>query len=994
MNEDDLRAEIMRLDALPGHKVVCEVPRSYLLNIEMDRFGSPVSIGLRFSVPTIYPKSPPTCAIESHEGIPAPVVRQIEERVAQCYMFLRGQERWITYVAEEVKAIILKQSEKHTSNVHLPDAFEASKLQIQASLSRARIGQWVRERTTSFKKESVSQNSTAIDAFLVYSLFRACKGKLSLEECLNLLVNQLNVIASPGPPVDLIPTIVCQLHEECKTLPPYVEAMMFRSGENLKATTASFFNDYSVIGLCGATTVEARNLVDRRVYAIKVIVMPEGAAIIPPETSQLLQIQHRYIVRYYNAWIDECDEDGSRAISDAFCLAHPVNKPAKFLFMQMDYFEGRTLRQYMKDSAFFQEDTLRQAISWQILEALHYLHSHDVVYNAMSADNIFIERGTAKLGDFCENKAPLQFPYKDPSGVIDSKSDMFAFGIVYFELWYPFSSAEERRETLSRLIASGTVPKEWSKVFPMQATIVKLLMQSPEQRPSAVDLLQSKLIPFHEVPVDESELKHLTQAISQGEITLNYHAPEVLAALFAESRRLPFRLSDFKGAGNADLVRGKFLASAIGQFFNLASGYNGKFIHLPQIHSFTAEDGGILVMSKDGTLHGLYTSISRAYARWLQQNNISSIRLFSKHTIFREGASLSNGEIEERELLSFDIASPKYEITDLLEVLDFTLDFIDAVFAGANVDVKMIHSGLIRELKEIEKRQGEKVDYCSLQRIKELVRTDRDSAAYQYYREVKQVGKHLAARRYSQTRGTSQDPDGGELSVKLARTKRVSGNMLALRVSVHGIDTAVIGVTIHTRLRKGEEATSCCIVSSRVSLQSLCSLFDRKPVYDPKQIEAMIIITGKFRENQDLDEIERPVFPEPVWSKAYVLVQVMATQLRKENIATWIAPNDGKTVKDHLKDANEKSMKQACICYIDESEKVVVRFAPKGSRSAQTIRGILKTMKSVIIDGDTESEDQKRTMREDKKKTKAKDKQKVKAKDKKKIKREDKKRKE
>ena len=984
MNEDDLRAEIMRLDALPGHKVVCEVPRSYLLNIEMDRFGSPVSIGLRFSVPTIYPKSPPTCAIESHKGIPAPVVRQIEERVAQCYMFLRGQERWITYVAEEVKAIILKQSEKRTSNVHLPDAFEASKLQIQASLSRARIGQWVRERTTSFTKESVSQNSTAIDAFLVYSLFRACKGKLSLEECLNLLVNQLNVIASPGPPVDLIPTIVCQLHEECKTLPPYVEAMMFRSGESFKATTASFFNDYSVIGLCGATTVEARNLVDRRVYAIKVIVMPEGAAIIPPETSQLLQIQHRYIVRYYNAWIDECDEDGSRAISDAFCLAHPVKKPAKFLFMQMDYFEGRTLRQYMKDSAFFQEDTLRQAISWQILEALHYLHSHDMVYNAMSAENIFIEHGTAKLGDFCENKAPLQFPYKDPSGVIDSKSDMFAFGIVYFELWYPFSSAEERRETLSALIASGTVPKEWSKVFPMQATIVKLLMQPPEHRPSAVDLLQSKLIPFKEVPVDESELKSLTQAISQGEITLDYHAPEVLAALFAESRRLPFRLSDFKGAGNADLVRGKFLASAIAQFFNLASGYNGKFVHLPQIHSFTAEDGGIVVMSKDGTLHGLNTSISRAYARWLQQNNISSIRLFSKHTIFQESAS--GGEIEERELLSFHIASPKYVLTDVFEVLDFTLDFIDTVFAGANVELELVHGGLIRELKEIEKRHGEKLDCISLQRVKQLVRTERDSAAYQYYKEVKRLRNHLAAR-CSKTRNVSHDPDGAEVSLKFARTKRVLSNAIAVRVNVHGIETAVVCVTMHTRLRKGEEAASCCLVSSRVSLLSLGSIFDRKPVYDPKQIETMIIIAGKFRENQDVSEIERPVFPDQVWSKAYVLVQVMATQLRQENIATWIAPNDGKTVKDHLKDASEKSMKQACICYIDESEKVVIRCEPKNSRSAQTIKGILRNMKSVvIIDEKNKSEDQKKTKREDQKKAKREDKKKAKREDKKKTK--------
>ena len=58
-------------------------------------------------------------------------------------MFLPHREKWMTYVAEEVKAILIKPHVKHASGVHLPGAIEESKLQIEASLNRTKCGNWV-----------------------------------------------------------------------------------------------------------------------------------------------------------------------------------------------------------------------------------------------------------------------------------------------------------------------------------------------------------------------------------------------------------------------------------------------------------------------------------------------------------------------------------------------------------------------------------------------------------------------------------------------------------------------------------------------------------------------------------------------------------------------------------------------------------------------------------------------------------------------------------
>jgi translation initiation factor 2-alpha kinase 4 len=74
--------------------------------------------------------------------------------------------------------------------------------------------------------------------------------------------------------------------------------------------------------------------------------------------------------------------------------------------------------------------------------------------------------------------------------------DMYSLGVVLFELWYQFTTGMERYVVLNDLKVKGILPSTWSAEFESQAKLVKWLTAAqPSERPSAVQLLRSELIP-------------------------------------------------------------------------------------------------------------------------------------------------------------------------------------------------------------------------------------------------------------------------------------------------------------------------------------------------------------------------------------------------------------------------------------------------------------------------------------------------------------------
>ena len=84
-------------------------------------------------------------------------------------------------------------------------------------------------------------------------------------------------------------------------------------------------------------------------------------------------------------------------------------------------------------------------------------------------------------------RAPEQF-----NRDYNEKVDIYSFGIIMFELFYPFRTAMERLEVLKELTKSHQLPKDFvvkHAETDILENITVCLQQNAEERPSASKLL-------------------------------------------------------------------------------------------------------------------------------------------------------------------------------------------------------------------------------------------------------------------------------------------------------------------------------------------------------------------------------------------------------------------------------------------------------------------------------------------------------------------------
>ena len=79
----------------------------------------------------------------------------------------------------------------------------------------------------------------------------------------------------------------------------------------------------------------------------------------------------------------------------------------------------------------------------------------------------------------------------------DAKVDLFSLGVMAFELWHPFATAMERAVLLRDLREHGGVmPAAFEAANPVVCKLIRwLLAANPAQRPTAVEVLRSELLP-------------------------------------------------------------------------------------------------------------------------------------------------------------------------------------------------------------------------------------------------------------------------------------------------------------------------------------------------------------------------------------------------------------------------------------------------------------------------------------------------------------------
>jgi eukaryotic-like serine/threonine-protein kinase len=114
----------------------------------------------------------------------------------------------------------------------------------------------------------------------------------------------------------------------------------------------------------------------------------------------------------------------------------------------MEYVDGQTLDQYVRDSLPTLSERLRLVLS--ISDAVQYAHQNLVVHRDLKPGNILVTReGQPKLLDFgvakllsgaqhTDSRAPLTFAYAAPEQIkgeaITTATDVYALGVILFEL--------------------------------------------------------------------------------------------------------------------------------------------------------------------------------------------------------------------------------------------------------------------------------------------------------------------------------------------------------------------------------------------------------------------------------------------------------------------------------------------------------------------------------------------------------------------------------
>ena len=154
--------------------------------------------------------------------------------------------------------------------------------------------------------------------------------------------------------------------------------------------------------------------------------------------------------------VNQSEVDRSRFLQEAqaaaglnnsnICTVYGVDEHDGHLFISMEYVEGGTLREKLP---FATDDAISMAM--QIGEALQEAHSRGIVHRDIKADNIMLtSKGQAKVMDFglAKLKGSLKLTrtsstvgtaaYMAPEQIqgreADSRSDIFSFGVLLFEM--------------------------------------------------------------------------------------------------------------------------------------------------------------------------------------------------------------------------------------------------------------------------------------------------------------------------------------------------------------------------------------------------------------------------------------------------------------------------------------------------------------------------------------------------------------------------------
>jgi hypothetical protein len=243
---------------------------------------------------------------------------------------------------------------------------------------------------------------------------------------------------------------------------------------------------------------EAMNLSTGELIAVKQVTLDEDSpsaaealSEIENEINLMRKLRHRNIVRLLDT-----DREGNT------------------LSILMEYVPGKSLDNLLQKYGSLGEPVIRNYTK-QILLALAYCHSLNVVHRDIKGKNILVDKtGRLKLADFGSAKHFQNMDYVAPTssynytplwtapevlvGDYNNKVDVWSLGCVIIEMASaraPWSEQnfENPFRALYHIGNSGSIPKIPDGLSPLGVEFVKLCLQrDPDKRPSALELINHK----------------------------------------------------------------------------------------------------------------------------------------------------------------------------------------------------------------------------------------------------------------------------------------------------------------------------------------------------------------------------------------------------------------------------------------------------------------------------------------------------------------------
>lgn len=235
------------------------------------------------------------------------------------------------------------------------------------------------------------------------------------------------------------------------------------------------------------------------------------------------------------------------------------------------------------------------------------------------------------------------------SSEYDGKSDIFSLGIIFFEMWYgQFTTAHERFEVLTDLRQNHVFPEGFELSHPRQCQIIRWLLQGhPDDRPSALELLRSDLLP---PKMEDEYMKDALRTIANPHTSFYQR---LMNALFDLSRPLPVQEKVTASAymeANFDALSVKVRRSALADLESVFERHGGVCVKTP-IMSYHVGSDPILkelhieqkeaayYMDRYGVLMKMRFDHRVPFARLVIDKNIHTIKRFHIGKVYRSAES-------------------------------------------------------------------------------------------------------------------------------------------------------------------------------------------------------------------------------------------------------------------------------------------------------------------------------------------------------------------